>query len=66
MKHSLANNVSTFRNNKGLSQNELANLAKVPQSTISDIEAGKRKNPGIKTIYAIAEVLEINVSDLLK
>lgn len=43
MKKSLASNISYFRNEKGLSQNELANLAKIPQSTISDIESGKRK-----------------------
>lgn len=43
MKESLSNNISYFRNVKGLSQNELANLAKIPQSTISDIESGKRK-----------------------
>ncbi|STY71515.1 Predicted transcriptional regulator [Megamonas hypermegale] len=66
MKESLSNNISYFRNVKGLSQNELANLAKIPQSTISDIESGKRKNPGVNTIIAIAKVLNVKINDLLK
>ncbi len=66
MKKSLASNISYFRNEKGLSQNELANLAKIPQSTISDIESGKRKNPGVNTIIAIAKVLNVKINDLLK
>ena len=66
MKESLSNNISYFRNVKGLSQNELANLAKIPQSTLSDIESGKRKNPGVNTIIAIAKVLNVKINDLLK
>ena len=66
MKKSLADNISKFRNDKNLSQNELANLAKIPQSTVSDIESGKRKNPGINTIIAIAKVLNIKISELLE
>lgn len=62
---SLAKKMSVLRASKGLSQNELASLAKVPQSAISEIESGKRKNPGVNTMNAIAKVLGITVNDFI-
>ena len=66
MSKTLADKIINLRNNRGLSQKELATLAKVPQSAISDIETGKRLNPGIVTITAIANALNIKISDLLE
>lgn len=36
-----------LRRKRGVSQSYLSNLSSVPQSAISEIESGKRKNPGI-------------------
>jgi len=38
----VGDNVRTFRKLKGLSQGELANRCKVKQSTISNLESGRR------------------------
>ncbi|AEG16017.1 helix-turn-helix domain protein [Desulfofundulus kuznetsovii DSM 6115] len=47
-----------------ISQAELARKAGVPQSAISEIEAGKRK-PRIDTIQKLALALGVSVSELL-
>lgn len=57
--------VKMFREAKEFTQTELAHLAKVPQSAISDIESGTRKNPGIYTIRKIAAALGVSTSELL-
>lgn len=61
----MALKVKAFREAKGFTQTELAIKAEVPQSTISDIESGTRKNPGIYTIRKISAALGVSVSDLL-
>lgn len=53
-----------LRENKGLSQNGLANLSKVPQSAISEIESGKRKKPRIMYLQKLAAALGVNLSEL--
>lgn len=65
MKRSVAELLGNYRNAKGMSQKELAEIAQLPQSAISDIETGKRQNPGVKTLVAIAAALEISVSVLI-
>lgn len=57
--------VTEQREEKGLSQNQLAKLAGVPQSVISDIESGKTKAPRINTLISIANALETTVSELI-
>lgn len=52
----------TLRTGKGLSQNKLARLAGVPQSAISEIEAGKRKNPGITSMRRLAAALAVTLA----
>ena len=50
------------RREKGFSLRELGNLADVSPSLLSQIENGKT-NPSVVTLYSIATVLEIPVSD---
>ena len=54
------------RERKNLSQAELARLSGIKQQTISLIESGDRKNPGIETLNALAIALECSVTDLYK
>jgi transcriptional regulator with XRE-family HTH domain len=42
---------------KGWSQTKLSKVSGVPQSTISEIENGIRKNPTFKTISKLAKAL---------
>lgn len=53
-----------LRESQGLSQNVLAKLSKVPQSAISEIESGKRKNPGILYLQKLADALKVNLAEL--
>ena len=60
----IGNQLLALRKNKGLSQNGLANISKVPQSAISQIESGKRKNPGIIYLQKLAAALGVNLAEL--
>lgn len=55
-----------MRTSKGIGQSELARMTGVRQSAISDIEAGKTKNPRIDTLLAIAAALDCSVDDLVE
>ena len=57
--------LSDVRTERGISQNQLAKLCKVPQSVISDIESGKTKAPRIDTLQAIAAALGVTVDELI-
>jgi transcriptional regulator with XRE-family HTH domain len=54
------------REQKGLSQAQLAKLAKVAQGYISDLEAGSKKNPGIDVLKRLAKALGVPVTRLLE
>lgn len=63
MKKSFEAIMKNKRKEKDITQTELAkNIGKSPQF-ICDIEAG-RKNPGRKTLIAIAKVLDISLDDI--
>ena len=51
-----------LRNKYKLSQKDLANIAEVGQTTISDIESGK-KSPNAITIEKICQAVGITLSD---
>lgn len=57
--------IRKVRREKGLSQEELAEKAKVDPKTIIQIEGGKR-NPTLKTLQKLANALNIPITDLLK
>lgn len=54
-----------LREQKGLSQLELAKRAAVAQAYISEMEAGAKKNPGIETLRKLAKALGVPVAELL-
>jgi putative transcriptional regulator len=57
-------NLRTARRLKDITQVELAKLAGVDQTTISDIERGKSKNPSLETARKIADALGVTVDDI--
>lgn len=60
----LGERIKKLRKEKGLTQEELAELAKVDPKSIIQIEAGKR-NSTIKTVNKIAVALKTSVAKLL-
>ena len=54
--------VRELRKKRKLSQQELAEKARMDFTSISEIESGLR-NPYLKTIYKIASALNINVRE---
>jgi transcriptional regulator with XRE-family HTH domain len=62
---SFGRNVARFRNERGLSQDTLAEKADLDRTYVSGIERGVR-NPGIKSVLRIARALNISIGDLCK
>jgi transcriptional regulator with XRE-family HTH domain len=58
-------NVQKARRARGVSQEELAHLAKMHQTYLSGVERGKR-NPSILVLDRIAAALGVDISDLTK
>lgn len=58
-------NVANFRNERGLSQDKLAEGADLDRTYVSGIERGFR-NPGIKVVIKLARVLDVSLDDLCK
>jgi transcriptional regulator with XRE-family HTH domain len=58
-------NVARIRNDRGFSQDTLAEKADLDRTYVSGIERGIR-NPGIKTILRLARALGVEVGDLCK
>ncbi|WP_234786463.1 helix-turn-helix domain-containing protein [Mycolicibacter sinensis] len=56
-------NVRIYREERGLSQSDLATLGEVDRSYLSQLENGKR-NPSIGVLWKMAKVLRVTVSDL--
>jgi transcriptional regulator with XRE-family HTH domain len=57
-------NLQRLRRQKGLSQEELADLANIHQTYLSGVERGKR-NPTVTVLQRIAEALGADIEDLL-
>lgn len=60
----LGKRIKTMREDKGISQQELASLCDFEKSNMSRIEAG-RTNPTIGTLLKISNALNINVTILV-
>lgn len=56
--------VRKYREERGLSVTELANMANLAQPTISQFESGARKHPYPNTKIALAMALRVKPSDL--
>ena len=54
------------RGRNGLSQLQLADRAQVAQSYINDLEAGRKRNPGIEVLRRLAKVLKVKVTELIE
>ena len=55
-----------LREQRGLTQLALAKKSGVAQGYISDIEAGRKQNPGIETLQKLAKALKVTVAELVK
>jgi DNA-binding XRE family transcriptional regulator len=56
--------VKAYRKQRGLTQDQLAKMAKVKRPNISRLEAGKH-TPGIIFIQRLADCLQVRISDLI-
>jgi transcriptional regulator with XRE-family HTH domain len=61
----IATMLKRVRKEKGFSQLELAKRSRVAQGYISELEAGREKNPGIETLRKLAKALGVPVAELL-
>ena len=60
----LGQNIKKFRQAKGLTQNEMAELVDLSREYIADIERGL-KNISLRKLYIIADILNVKCSDLI-
>lgn len=60
----LSENIKKLRERAGMTIKELSELSGVGQSTISEIETGKAKNPKTATLTKIAKALNTSLDQL--
>lgn len=60
----LADNITALRIKKSLSQAQLAKLAGVPRSTLTNIESGSG-NPSLQNLAKISSALQVRIEELL-
>lgn len=65
MRKLVGRNVWAIRRRRGLSQEQLAEIAGFSQQYISGLESGLR-NPTIVTVYELARALKVGHLDLLR
>ena len=66
MKKGISYDLDSYsKGNKGISQEELAELVDTSRITISFIETGKQ-NPTILKIVDIARILDVDIKDLIQ
>ena len=61
----VSKSVKKFRQQTGLSQDQMARKAGIPYSTYLKIENGTTPNPSIQNVLNIAEALEISLDELV-
>ncbi|WP_054198892.1 helix-turn-helix domain-containing protein [Clostridium baratii] len=61
----LSDNIKLLRAKHNMTIKELSVKSGVGQSTISDIETGKAKNPRMETLQKLANVFNVDVGSLL-
>ena len=64
LRRTLSRNLRIFRQDRGLTQHELAAAARVSQRIVSNIES-QEKNADLNTITVLAEALGVSALDLL-
>jgi transcriptional regulator with XRE-family HTH domain len=65
MRRLVGRNLARIRNDKGLTQEALAERSGFSQQYLSGLEQGRR-NPTIVTVYEIAQALGVDHLDLLR
>lgn len=65
MRKLVGSNVGRIRKERGLTQEQLAELSGLTQQYLSDLERGKR-NPTIVTIYELALALKVPHIELVR
>jgi transcriptional regulator with XRE-family HTH domain len=65
MRRLVGRNVRQFREKKGLTQEQLADVSGFSQQYISSLEQGRR-NPTVITLYELSVALGINHIDLVR
>ncbi len=58
--------VKQLREFRHMTQQELAKKARISQTYLSRLEAGERKNPGVKIAQRLAKALGVPVGELLE
>lgn len=61
----IGNKIKELREKLNMSAKDLSLKSNVGQSTISEIETGKAKNPKMDTLQKLADALNVTVNDLL-
>lgn len=61
----LLKNINYLINKSGLTQIEIAGLAKIPSTTLYGISTGTSANPKLHTLAAIARVFDITIGQLI-
>ena len=61
----VSKNVKKFRQQAGLSQDQMARKAGMPYSTYLKIENGTTPNPSIQNVLNIADALGISLDELV-
>lgn len=61
----LGNKIKEYRENKKMTQNEIANILNVSAATISKYESGILE-PNIESIKKLAEIFEVTIDELLR
>ena len=57
--------IAENREKKGLSQRQLAKIAKISNAELSKIEAGEREIPNPKTLRKISNIIDVNYNDMM-
>lgn len=60
----LSRNISELRSRKNLSQQQLAQMAGIPRSTLTHIESGEG-NPSLVNLLRVASALAVGIEELL-
>ncbi len=57
--------IAELRNNKGLTQEQLASVMEISSKYLSSIERGK-ENPTLNTIIKLSESLDVNLEEIFR
>lgn len=61
----IGDNISKYRQIRGLTLPDLATKASVSKAFLWEIESGKSKRPGAEVLFKIAEALEVTIAHLM-